>query len=55
VANWDKLDRNAAHRHHDGQLTSDEFAEYEAIVSAPNGLAVLQAKARSVLNRAKAP
>ena len=42
---------NLAHRHHEGQLAPDELAEYEALVKGANLIAVLQAKARSVLNR----
>ncbi|OWK43583.1 hypothetical protein [Fimbriiglobus ruber] len=44
-----------AYRHHEGQLTSEELAEYEALVNGANLIAVLQAKARSVLNRRQAP
>ena len=40
-----------AHRHHEGQLTPEELAEYEALVNGSNLIAVLQAKARSVLTR----
>ena len=40
-----------AHRHHEGQLAPEELAEYEALVNEANLIAVLQAKARSVLNR----
>jgi hypothetical protein len=40
-----------AHRHHEGRLDADELAEYEALVNGANLIAVLQAKARSVLNR----
>jgi hypothetical protein len=43
-----------AHRHHEGRLNSDELAEYTALVNAANLIAVLQAKARSVLNRRSA-
>ena len=38
-----------AHRHHEGQLSAEELAEYEALVGGSNLVAVLQAKARSVL------
>jgi hypothetical protein len=38
-----------AERHHEGQLTPDELTEYQALVSGINLIAVLQAKARSVL------
>jgi hypothetical protein len=44
-----------AARHHEGQLNPDELAGYEALVSASNVMAVLQAKARSVLNRPRTP
>lgn len=37
-------------RHREGQLSPDELAEYEALVGGANLIAVLQAKARSVLN-----
>ena len=40
-----------ADRHHEGQLTTEELAEYEALVNGSNLIAVLQAKARSALNR----
>ena len=40
-----------AGRHHEGQLTPDKRAEYEALVNGADFIAVLQAKARSVLNR----
>ncbi len=39
-----------AHRHHEGQLSPDELAEYEALVDGANLVAVLQAKARTVSN-----
>ena len=42
-----------ADRHHEGQLSPEELAEYQALVSGINLVAVLQAKARSVL-KAKA-
>jgi transcription elongation GreA/GreB family factor len=38
-----------ATRHHEGQLSAEELAEYDAMVSGANVIAVLQAKARSVL------
>jgi hypothetical protein len=44
-----------AERHHEGLLNPDELAEYESLVSASNVMAVLQAKARSVLNRSQTP
>jgi hypothetical protein len=43
-----------AHRHHEGQLSAEELVEYEPLVSGANLIAVLQAKARSVLNRRQA-
>lgn len=43
-----------AHRHHESQLGAEELAEYQALVSAANLVAVLQAKARAVLNRRSA-
>ena len=43
-----------AHRHHEGLLTSEELSEYESLVNGANVIAVLQAKARSVLNRRQA-
>jgi hypothetical protein len=50
-----QLIEDLAERHHEGKLTPEELDEYDALVSATNVVAVLQAKARSVLNRAKAP
>jgi hypothetical protein len=44
-----------ADRHHEGQLTPEDLAEYEALVSGANVMAVLQAKARSVLNSPSTP
>ena len=44
-----------AHRHHEGQLTPDELSEYEALVNGSSLIAVLQAKARTVLGRRQAP
>jgi hypothetical protein len=38
-----------AHRHHEGKLGVEELTEYEALVSGANLVAVLQAKARTVL------
>lgn len=38
-----------AERHHEGHLSPDELAEYQALVSGINLISVLQAKARSVL------
>jgi len=46
-----KLIDDLADRHHEGQLTPDELSEYEALVNGANVMAVLQAKARSVLLR----
>jgi hypothetical protein len=42
-----------ADRHHEGQLTAEELAEYDDLVNGANVIAVLQAKARSVLARTK--
>jgi hypothetical protein len=44
-----------AERHHEGKLNPEELAEYEALVNGANVMAVLQAKARSVLNRGSKP
>ena len=44
-----------ADRHHEGRLDADELAEYTALVDGASLIAVLQAKARSVLNRPSAP
>jgi hypothetical protein len=44
-----------ADRHHEGQLSPEELAEYEALVNGANVIAILQVKARSVLNRSKTP
>ncbi len=43
-----------AHRHHEGQLSPEELSEYEALVNGANLIAVLQAKARSVLSWSRA-
>lgn len=40
-----------ADRHREGRLDADELAEYESLVNGANLIAVLQAKARSVLSR----
>lgn len=40
-----------AERHHEGQLSAEELAEYQTLVSGINLISVLQAKARSVLKR----
>jgi len=45
----EKLDLLAV-KNKEGQLTPEERAEFEAMVSAGNVIAVLQAKARSVLS-----
>ena len=42
-----------AERHHEGQLSEEEQEEYFSMVRACNLIAVLQAKARSVLNESK--
>lgn len=44
----ERLD-DLSERHHEGRLSPDELAEYQALVSGINLIAVLQAKARSVL------
>jgi hypothetical protein len=43
-----------AERHHEGQLTDEELTEYQALVGAADLIAVLQAKARSVLQARRA-
>lgn len=43
-----------AERHHEGQLTAEELAEYTNLVGAVNLIAVLQSKARSVLKARRA-
>lgn len=43
-----------AERNAEGAITPDERAEYEALVSAGNLIAVLQAKARSALAQGSA-
>jgi hypothetical protein len=53
-ATQDRLE-DLASRHHEGQLSAGELAEYQALVNASNLVAVLQAKARSVLKRQPAP
>lgn len=40
-----------AERHHESLLTEAELAEYQSLVDGLNLVSVLQAKARSVLNR----
>ena len=40
-----------AERHHEGQLNEDELSEYKELVNAANMIAVLQAKAQSVLTQ----
>lgn len=49
-ATQDRIE-DLAHRHREGQLSADELTEYEALVGGANLIAVVQAKARSVLNR----
>lgn len=49
----DRID-DYANRHHEGTLSPQELAEYQALVSATNLIAVLQAKARAVLKRQQA-
>jgi len=49
-ATQDRVD-DLAHRHHESLLLPSELAEYEALVSGITLISVLQAKARSVLNR----
>ena len=46
----ERLD-DLAERHHEGRLSPDELAEYQALVSGVNLISVLQAKARSVLKK----
>lgn len=40
-----------AERHHEGRLSAEELSEYQSLVSGINLISVLQAKARSVLER----
>ncbi|MFO0891404.1 MAG: hypothetical protein U0790_19950 [Isosphaeraceae bacterium] len=40
-----------AERHHEGTLSAEEFAEYQALVGGINLISVLQAKARWILTR----
>jgi hypothetical protein len=47
-ATQSRLD-DLAERHHEGRLSAEEIAEYQALVSGINLISVLQAKARSVL------
>jgi hypothetical protein len=42
-------------RHHEGLLAPEELSQYEAMVHATNLIAVLQAKARTVLTPRPAP
>lgn len=44
-----------ADRHHEGQLSPEELDEYESLVGGASLIAVLQAKARSVLGGRKDP
>ena len=48
AATQERLD-DLAERHHEGRLSPDELTEYQALVGGVNLIAVLQAKARSVL------
>lgn len=48
AATQERLDA-LAERHHEGQLTPEELAEYRTLVGGVNLVSVLQAKARSVL------
>ena len=50
-----ELIEDFAHRHHEGQLNLEELAEYEALVNGANVMAILQAKARSVVKLAAKP
>ena len=43
-----RLDELAS-RHHEGQLSTEDLAEYRALVNGMNLISVFQAKARSVL------
>jgi hypothetical protein len=43
-----------AGRANEGQLTPDERADYESLIAAANVIAVLQAKARTVLSESPA-
>lgn len=54
TATQDRIE-DLAHRHHEGLLTPDELGEYEALVNGSSLIAVLQAKARTVLSRRQAP
>jgi hypothetical protein len=48
AATQERLD-DLAERHHQGQLSTEELTEYQALVNGINLISVLQAKARSVL------
>jgi hypothetical protein len=48
AATQDRLD-DLAEGHHEGRLSPEELTEYQALVNGVNLIAVLQAKARSVL------
>jgi len=50
AATQDRIE-DLAHRHHEGLLTPDEVSEHEALVNGSSLIAVLQAKARTVLGR----
>lgn len=52
-ATQDRIE-DLANRHHEGKLGPEELAEYEALVGGANLVAVLQAKARSVLKGRRA-
>ena len=49
-ATQDRIE-DLASRHHESQLGPAELAEYEALVGGANLVAVLQAKARSVVGK----
>jgi hypothetical protein len=49
AATQERLD-DLGERHHEGRLSPEELAEYQALVNSINLISVLQAKARSVLN-----
>ena len=49
-----ELIEDLAHRHQEGELGPEELAEYEALVAGANLIAVLQAKARTVLKGRRA-
>jgi hypothetical protein len=49
AATQERLD-DLAERHHEGRLSPEELAEYQALVNGINLISVIQAKARSVPN-----